>query len=75
MTKLEIEPRTTFEEFPDDITKALKRADAWWYNDMLTNIRHIKSGNKEEPLTVEEKKRIKNYLALQMCPIEVVFDD
>lgn len=68
-------PYITFEEFPDDIAKALKRADACWRYDIVTDARHIKSRNTKEPLTDKEKQRIKNYLRIHMFPMEVVFDD
>lgn len=66
---------TTFEEFPNDIAKALKRADAWYLRNKMSLTFHIKSRNLYEPLTDEEKERIKSFLALNMFPYEVVFDN
>lgn len=66
---------TTFEEFPDDIAKALKRADAWYHRHDMSHRLHIKSRNLYEPLTDEEKERIKSFLALSMFPYEVIFDN
>ena len=65
----------TFSDYPDDIAKALERANAWYRRNIIDQTFHIKSGNKIEPLTEAEKERIANYLYLRGFKMEVVFDD
>lgn len=66
---------TTLSDYPDDIMKALKRADVWYRRNIIDQTFHIRSENKIEPLTEVEKDRITNYLYLRGFKMEVVFDD
>lgn len=66
---------TTFSDYPDDIAKALERADAYYRRNIIDQTFHIRSKNKIEPLTETEKERITIYLYLRGLKMEVVFDD
>lgn len=66
---------TTFDGYPDNIAKALRRADAYWKRDKINMTFHIRSRNEESPLTDEEKRSIELYWGMQNNLYTVVFDN
>lgn len=60
-------------EVPEDIRLAIERADVYRYLDCETMTLIMCSQNQKEPLTDDEKKRIRNYLKITMFPYEVEF--
>lgn len=65
---------TTFEDYPENIEKALRRAGAYYYKDAMLNTFLIKSRNSEAPLTDDEKQRISDYLKSSGCTYEITFE-
>ena len=60
-------------EVPEDIRLAIERADVYRSFDHKTMTLNLYSQNREEPLTDNEKERIRNYLKITMFPYEVEF--
>lgn len=58
---------------PEDIRSVIERADVYGFLNHDTQIYTMCSQNREEPLTDNEKKRIRNYLQITMFPYEVEF--
>lgn len=58
-------PYTTYDEYPKRIAEWLKRANAWWRYDEVTNTLNIFSRNEERPLTNHEKLEIAKYLVMR----------
>ena len=58
---------------PEDVRKAMVRADVYSKFDSKTRIYHIRSMNLKEPLTDDEKRTISFYSA--MWEIKIVFDN
>ena len=66
---------TTFCDYPEDIAKALERANAYWRINKISETFYIKSQNTEAPLTESEKHRITTYLVIRGFPMKVVFEN
>lgn len=58
---------------PEDVHKAMVRADVYSKFDFKTCIYHIRSMNLKEPLTDDEKRTIGLYSA--MWEVKIVFDN
>lgn len=69
-------PYTTYDAYPKTIAEALKRAKAWWRYDRNADILYIRSRNKAEPLTNNEKFKICQFLVMKRHAYrEVKFED
>lgn len=60
-------------EVPEDIRLAIKRARVYQFFNHETMTLFMSSENQKEPLTDNEKERIRNYLKITMFPYEVEF--
>lgn len=60
-------------EVPEDIRLTIDRARVYRSFDHETMTLIMYSQNREEPLTDDEKERIRNYLKITMFPYEVEF--
>ena len=67
-----MKPYVTYDDFPDDLTTVLRRADAWWYMNDVDRTLTIKSRNKEAPLTEKEAMKMRMFLTLRGFNYEVV---
>ena len=65
---------TIFSDYPENIAKALRRADAYYHKNEMANTFCIKSRNSEAPLTEDEKRRISDYLKSSGFSYEIIFE-
>lgn len=61
-------------EMETTVARIIKTRNVCWYDDPHTNTRHIYTKDIRKPLTVGEKKYIKNYFNLIAFPKRIIFD-
>ena len=68
-------PYTCYEYYTDDISKALRRSQAWYRRLNEIGEFHIYSRNRVFPLTDDEQTEIIDYLAKRNFPYKIIFHD